>query len=586
MAKVLDLSIQTLINQDIINLENFPDPIVSDFYKGHQDRRSKKMKTLNLSCIQAPELREELLYFIPHCFHLRNVSPSTAHIGYISHLKRVLETISKHNITSIRQLPENAFAEFHKISQFSSFEKALRNFAVSFHSNGSDFDLDVWDLTKFNLSSERIYKSNLRTTISFSKICGEENKLLCKKYIEHQLLGTNLSVSSITGSLSSLYILSEFFPNTPFTQIDRTAAVSFIEWLSSVRCPNTKTYNQRFFGILYFFEYLNLHGLMESNPFSHYDSKKQGAYQLKESSVDKYVINQIFKCLDKIPEVLALIFLLIYCTGMRVSEVCQIKLRCLEKREGNHFIIFYSQKMRKEVSNVIPENLYNWLSNYISRISSPDRIYLFESSIKGPYNSSTFRDKMQKGLKAFAIKNPDGSPFVFHPHDFRHTMGAKMRDMDIPFQYIQEQLHHESPEMTLAYTEFTNKKKIQKMNSYINIHGDQAPVTSDVVLTDDEAYAEWARAHINAQMLPNGVCSRPVKLGKCPHGNACLTCPEFRTSPEDLPCHKEHLSRVNQYLDEARKNNWVMQIEHSEEVKRNLVSIIDRLERMERGVTI
>jgi len=35
MVNPLNLGIQSLINQDKINLENFPDTTVSDFYKSH-----------------------------------------------------------------------------------------------------------------------------------------------------------------------------------------------------------------------------------------------------------------------------------------------------------------------------------------------------------------------------------------------------------------------------------------------------------------------------------------------------------------------------------------------------------------------
>ena len=73
-----------------------------------------------------------------------------------------------------------------------------------------------------------------------------------------------------------------------------------------------------------------------------------------------------------------------------------------------------------------------------------------------------------------------------------------------------------------------------KMNEFINIHGDNAPIKSAVRLDDDEAYAEWARSYINTQILPNGVCAKPVKLGKCPHANSCLTCLDFRKSIDVL----------------------------------------------------
>ncbi len=49
---------------------------------------------------------------------------------------------------------------------------------------------------------------------------------------------------------------------------------------------------------------------------------------------------------------------------MRVSEVCILKIGCLRKDENGHYIVFYMQKMKKEVSNPIPENLYYKIFNY------------------------------------------------------------------------------------------------------------------------------------------------------------------------------------------------------------------------------
>ena len=157
-------------------------------------------------------------------------------------------------------------------------------------------------------------------------------------------------------------------------------------------------------------------------------------------------------------------------------------------------------------------------------------------------------------------------------------MGSKMREREIPFQYIQRQLHHESPEMTLAYIEYNNKQKIKKMNEFIDVNGDNAPLKSTVKLDDEEAYAEWTRKFINTQMLPNGVCAKPIKLGKCPHANSCLTCLDFRTSVKDLETHKLHLQRVEEYINFAKKNGWTMQLETNKKTRENLIKIIKKLE--------
>ena len=54
---------------------------------------------------------------------------------------------------------------------------------------------------------------------------------------------------------------------------------------------------------------------------------------------------------------------------------------------------------------------------------------------------------------------------------------------------------------------------------------DQAVINSDIL---------WAKHMLN-QVLPNGYCAYPVKLGVCPHSNACILCGYFRTSKEFLP---------------------------------------------------
>jgi len=271
-------------------------------------------------------------------------------------------------------------------------------------------------------------------------------------------------------------------------------------------------------------------------------------------------------------------FLVLYCTGMRVSEVCQLKPNCLEHVERGYFITYYSTKMKKEVMNVIPENLYNILQLKRDSIKDIVQNFLFVGKDGSAFRSGTFRPYMQRELENFNIKNPDGTVYVYKPHSYRHSIAKKMRELEIPFQYIQEQLHHLSPEMTMNYVEFMDKEKVEKMNSFININGDVSPIKIDVKLDNDEAFAEYMRDFINAQILPNGVCSRPVKLGNCPHCNSCLTCSDFRTSIDNLSTHKEQLTRVEQYLEIAIKNNWEPQIATNELTRENLIKMINKLE--------
>ncbi len=59
--------------------------------------------------------------------------------------------------------------------------------------------------------------------------------------------------------------------------------------------------------------------------------------------------------------------------------------------------------------------------------------------------------------------------------------------------------------MTLAYVEYIDRVKIHKMEDFINTHDSEH-------YFDREADVEYMRANIRSQILPDGLCCRPIKL--------------------------------------------------------------------------
>lgn len=81
-----------------------------------------------------------------------------------------------------------------------------------------------------------------------------------------------------------------------------------------------------------------------------------------------------------------------------------------------------------------------------------------------------------------------------------------------------------------------------------------------------------------AQALPNGTCALPAISKSCPHANACLTCTNFRTDHRHLKTHKQQLTKTNEIIKQAKKNNWQRQLEMNVTIKDNLEKIINTLE--------
>lgn len=570
-----DIRVLRAIKEKKIDLLQFTEGSLQDFY-AEKAKQSLAICAIDLNWVVDKDL---LQYIVDFFFDMCNREELT-HMSFHQIYALQAAKLSQGNLDGTLSGALSYCGQAHHRGNFRTFCNSFLHFYET-HKHADPFDNDIWLISWFNLSSDRINPTNPLHYLSFSDISREDTKFYIKTYIKYTLELTGLSVSSIFGKIRFLSSACNLIDKSPIDFIRSDAQAV----LSQIRVGvKAETYNEKVRALKFFFDYLVSSDYISANPFSFEDTVKQRRKYIR-NSVDSSVIRRIFDCLDKFEnKELALMFLIEYCTGMRVSEVCQLKRNCLERTAQGFFIKFYSQKMKKEVSNVIPENLYLMINQHIANIRDAQQEFLFVApTAGGPYRSGSLRKAMNAELAKFNIENPDGAPYVYKPHSYRHTMGRKMRELNIPFQFIQEQLHHESPDMTMNYVEYLDKEKVKKYDEFINVSGEIAPVTSDIRLDNEIAHAEYMRKFINAQMLPNGVCARPVKLGGCPHCNSCLTCSEFRTSIKDLEVHKNHLARIEGYISVAESNGWLPQLETSRATRDNLLKIIAKLESMSSG---
>ena len=439
------------------------------------------------------------------------------------------------------------------------------------------YTADIWRDELAILAPERLNPSREIKSLNFKRIKNPENKELTKQYVRYLLLNTDQTLKYIRNQLCDVITVLNIV-DKPYTEW-AAADVEYLTGYLSQKKIKKNTLAQYILSFEAFTEYLLLHEILKDNPIKYLHSMAHYKYEYKTTAPDEYVITQIFNVLRTIKDQsLILRFLLIYCTGMRVSEACAIKKDCLEQTGDNYFVRYYQNKMKKWVTNIIPAALYEMIDEYKKTLSAETK-YLFPrftDQLK-PSDADGFVNRMQQELSKANIKNTDGSPYVFTAHSFRHLMAVRMREENIPLQFIQEQLHHESPEMTLAYTEFNDRQKMAKMQQFIDIHGENRPITIDVPLASKKEYAEAVQRFIHAQMLPNGVCTRSVKLPKCSHMNACLKCSNFRTSIEFLDIHEEYLKRMESYIVLADQNGWIMQAADARNTRETLITIINAL---------
>ena len=93
------------------------------------------------------------------------------------------------------------------------------------------------------------------------------------------------------------------------------------------------------------------------------------------------------------------------------------------------------------------------------------------------------------------------------------------------------------------------------------------------------ASAEWVKQNLNRvrDSLPNGYCARPAQQ-ECPHPSACLTCPDFQTTPEFLEVHRRQAATNRRLIAQADAKGQFRLVENLRQVQANLERIIPALE--------
>ena len=96
------------------------------------------------------------------------------------------------------------------------------------------------------------------------------------------------------------------------------------------------------------------------------------------------------------------------------------------------------------------------------------------------------------------------------------------------------------------------------------------------------ADAEWVKHNLSRVLdsLPNGYCGRPPQQD-CPHPNACLTCPDFQTTPEFLDVHRAQATANRKLIARADANGQFRLAENLRQVQASLDHIIPSLEALE-----
>jgi integrase len=196
-----------------------------------------------------------------------------------------------------------------------------------------------------------------------------------------------------------------------------------------------------------------------------------------------------------------------------------------------------------------------------------------------PYSHSSFTKQLAHWQRVIDLRDQTGQPVTVTGHQFRHTLGTRLINSGVPQHVVQRLLGHASPGMTSHYAKVHDATIREAFDRYqstrVNITGQRIGYDPDT----PTASAEWVKHNLNRvrDSLPNGYCGRPAQQD-CPHPNACLTCPDFQTTPVFLEIHRRQATTNSSLIAQADAKGQLRLAENLRRVQANLERIIPALE--------
>jgi tyrosine recombinase XerC len=232
-------------------------------------------------------------------------------------------------------------------------------------------------------------------------------------------------------------------------------------YLSDIQFKNySKTsISRKIAAIRTFYRYLYREKLIKANPADNIKSPR------KIKSLPKFLTdNEVEKILDTINISSSfgfrdrVILELLYATGMRISELCNLDLSDLNM-EGQEITVF--GKGGKERIVLINNRAKNFLAEYIDKVrpglllENMDNTALF-------INNTGFRLQQRSIHRSLAnIVKSIKFPKKVSPHVFRHSFATKLLEKGADLRVVQELLGHASISNTQIYTHVASAKQKQ-----------------------------------------------------------------------------------------------------------------------------
>lgn len=285
---------------------------------------------------------------------------------------------------------------------------------------------------------------------------------LINDYLNYCTLHKRLDVKTLKAYRIDLRQFSEYVGYINVFDITTNTLEAFISALHLKYKP--KTVKRKIASVKALFHYLEYKDLIETNPFNKIQIKFREPIILPKtiplhtvenllSTIYRYRVNAKTDCQRKNALRDAAIIELLFATGIRISELCSLKMNDVDLNDRT--ILIYGKGAKERKVQIGSDDVEHILEEYRNAFSTEIHAcnHFFVNQNGTALSDQAVRRMINKYTSLAAIE------LHITPHMFRHTFATSLLEADVDIRYIQEILGHSSINITEIYTHVAMSKQ-------------------------------------------------------------------------------------------------------------------------------
>ena len=282
------------------------------------------------------------------------------------------------------------------------------------------------------------------------------------KYLEYLKVVKKYSDKTIESYYDDLTLYNEFLGNNfiNILDIDYDTVKEYMKYLYSLNISKSSI-SRKLSSIRGLYNYLVREDIVKDNYFNRINNPKKDKYLpkfLKDGEANK--IFEVCKYDTPINQRNSVIIELLYATGIRVSELVNIKISDIDINERTIKVLGKGSKERMVIfNNHTKKAIEIYLNDGYHEFNKLSNGYLILNKDGNKLSERYIRNIINK------LVTKAGLDIKISPHTFRHTFATDMLEDGSDLMTVKELLGHESLNTTSIYTHVTNEqiRKVYEM---------------------------------------------------------------------------------------------------------------------------